>query len=79
MIGRRRQRFSGALELNDFVRVVLVTRSGSGWVVFHPGSDGKRRPARGIVLPPDILEFEIRRYPLGPGRLPHGYRWHHAL
>ena len=45
-----------------FGRVVLVAESEGGWVVFYSGVEGKRRPARDIVLPPDILESEIEQY-----------------
>ena len=49
-------------KLDVFGRVVLVAESGSGWIVFYLGAEGKRRPAKDIVVPPDILESEIEQY-----------------
>ena len=45
-----------------FGRQVLVVATDSGWDVFYPGPDGKRRPAPDIVVPADIHESEIERY-----------------
>ena len=45
-----------------FGRIVLVVESTNGWTAFYLGSEGKRRPARDLILPADILESEIERY-----------------
>ena len=50
------------LKFDVFGRIVLVVDSGDGWNAFYLGSEGKRRPAKDIVIPPDIPEAEIERY-----------------
>lgn len=51
-----------ALRFDVFGRELLVARNGDGWVVYHVGTDGKRRPARDLVVPADIAPGEIGRY-----------------
>ena len=51
-----------SLEFDVFGRIVLVVESEDGWAAFYLGSEGKRRPAKDIVIPPDIPEQEIERY-----------------
>ena len=45
-----------------FGRRVTVLRTEGGWQAFYGGTDGKRRPARDIVIPSDTAEEEIERY-----------------
>ncbi len=51
-----------ALKFDVFGRVVLVAEFENGWSAFYLGAEGKRRPAKDIVVPPDILESEIEQY-----------------
>ena len=51
-----------SLNFEVFGRAVQVTRSGTGWSVFYLGSEGKRRPAKNIVIPSDILEKDLGQY-----------------
>ena len=51
-----------ALKFDVFGRVVLVAQSRNGWSTFYSGAEGKRRPAKDIVVPRDILESEIQQY-----------------
>ncbi len=51
-----------ALKFDVFGHVVLVAETGNGWSAFYLGAEGKRRPAKDIVVPPDILESEIEQY-----------------
>lgn len=45
-----------------FGRTVQVVASEHGWSAFYLGSEGKRRPARDIVVPADILEANMEQY-----------------
>lgn len=45
-----------------FGRTVLVAESGDGWAAFYMGEEGKRRPAKDIVIPADLPESDIERY-----------------
>jgi len=49
------------MEFDLFGRRIVVERAPSGWAVFHPYEEGKRREA-GIRIPPDILEADIAQY-----------------
>ena len=51
-----------SLKFDVFGRKVLVVESADGWTAFYLGSEGKRRPAEGLIIPADILESEIERY-----------------
>lgn len=51
-----------SLRFEVFGREVLVVESEKGWVTFYPGTEGKRRPATDIVLPPDMAESDIEQY-----------------
>lgn len=53
---------SARLTFDVFGRRVIVETAERGWKAFYAGSDGKRRPARDIVIPEDIAEAEIERY-----------------
>lgn len=50
------------LRFDVFGREVLVIASSNGWVTFYAGTEGKRRPAPEIVIPPDLPESEISQY-----------------
>ena len=43
-------------------RVLEVHRDGGQWKAFYPGSDGTRRPARDIVIPPEVEERDLPGY-----------------
>ena len=51
-----------AMRFDVFGRQLVVERLGDRWVAFYQGPEGKRRPADGIVIPPDLLESEIGQY-----------------
>jgi hypothetical protein len=51
-----------SLRFNLFGRRVLVTESGKAWSVFYLGEEGKRRPAKDIVVPQDIPYSGIEQY-----------------
>jgi hypothetical protein len=51
-----------SLKFDVVGRLVLVAESGDGWAVFYLGAEGKRRPAKDIVIPADISESEIEQY-----------------
>ena len=50
------------VKFDVFGRLVLVAESGGGWAAFYMGAEGKKRPAKDIVIPADILESEIEQY-----------------
>ncbi|MDM8541954.1 hypothetical protein QUF90_12775 [Desulfococcaceae bacterium HSG9] len=50
------------LKFDVFGRNVLIVETESGWQAFYLGNEGKRRPARDIIVPPNILESEIAQY-----------------
>jgi hypothetical protein len=39
----------------------VVNRDGA-WKVFYLGTEGKKRPARDIVIPPSISEESVQEY-----------------
>ena len=45
-----------------FGRTVQVVPSERGWSAFFVGVEGKRRPARDIVVPGDISEKNMEQY-----------------
>lgn len=45
-----------------FGRRLTVERRRGAWVVYAPTSDGKRRPAEGVVIPPHVPETELAGY-----------------
>jgi hypothetical protein len=49
-----------------FGKRMLLERTTSGWAVFHPYEEGKRRHVPGLLIPPDIGEDEIARYLADP-------------
>ena len=52
---------STALRFNVFGRIYSIERTGSRWVAFLHGADGKRGPA-GFVVPDFIPEGELEQY-----------------
>ena len=42
--------------------LVIVEKTDSGWAVFYPGADGRRRFAEDIVIPDFIEESELENY-----------------
>ena len=53
---------SKSLLFDVFGRTVLVVASQGGWSAFYVGVEGKRRPARDLVVPGDITEEEMEQY-----------------
>ncbi|MEO1244595.1 MAG: hypothetical protein AAFX56_02830 [Pseudomonadota bacterium] len=51
-----------ALTFDVFGRLVLLEGGEDRWTAYYPGSEGKRRPAEDIVIPPGIAESELRQY-----------------
>ena len=47
------------MKLRAFGRNLEVLRSDDAWAVFDVGSEGKKRPATDIVLPPEISSEEV--------------------
>jgi hypothetical protein len=41
---------------------MLAVRSQGTWSVFYFGTDGKRRPARDVLVPPEVTESELVDY-----------------
>ena len=50
------------MEFDVFGRHIIIERQGTGWAVFEPGDDGKRREAPDIVISPDVPESGLLRY-----------------
>ena len=50
------------LKFDVFGRAVLIVETGSGWEAYYLGNEGKRRPARDIIVPSNIDESEIAQY-----------------
>lgn len=50
------------IKLDLFGRVVIATQNEFGWKIFYAGSEGKRRPALDIVVPPEIPESQLEQY-----------------
>jgi hypothetical protein len=51
-----------SIRFDVFGRRVLVVESEAGWSVFYLGTEGKRRPAHDIRVPPSVSESELERY-----------------
>ena len=51
-----------ALKFDLFGREVLITRDEDGWQAFYLGNEGKRRPARDIIIPRNIEEANMAQY-----------------
>jgi hypothetical protein len=50
------------LKFDLFGRELHLLRRDDTWQAFYPGNEGKRRPARDIVIPRDIEESDLARY-----------------
>ena len=50
------------IKFNVFGRLVTVEKADSGWAVYYPGADGKRRPAQDIIIPAFVSETELENY-----------------
>ena len=50
---------SKALRFDVFGTDVLVKRVDGRWSAFYAGGEGKRRPARDIVIPADLDEADL--------------------
>ena len=50
------------IRFDVFGRDVLIQGDENGWKAFYPGSEGKRRPAREIVIPPGLDESKLPGY-----------------
>ena len=50
------------LKFDVFGRDVLIVKTESGWQAIYSGSEGKRRPARDIIVPSNIVESEMVKY-----------------
>ncbi len=50
------------LKFDAFGQDVLIVETEGGWEAFYLGNEGKRRPARDIILPPSIEESKIAQY-----------------
>ena len=53
---------SERVKLDVFGRLMLAERTATGWQLFDLGSDGKRRPAKDIVVPDFISDAELEQY-----------------
>jgi hypothetical protein len=51
-----------SIKFNVYGRLVTVEKTDSGWAVFYPGADGKRRPAEDIIIPAFVSETELENY-----------------
>ena len=49
------------MRFDVFGRAVAIERAGDRWSVYYLGTEGKRRPARDIVVPSDRPASEIER------------------
>lgn len=50
------------LKYEVFGKRVSVVRTGERWLAYYESSDGKRRPARDIVIPSGIDESDLGLY-----------------
>ena len=50
------------LKFDVFGRAVLIVETEGGWEAHYLGNEGKRRPARDIIVPSNIDESEIAQY-----------------
>jgi len=51
-----------SIRFDVFGRDVLVSRSEEEWEAFYVGNEGKRRPARDIIIPGVIEESKLTQY-----------------
>ncbi len=50
------------LKFDVFGQDVLIVETDKVWQAFYLGNEGNRRPARDIIVPPNIAESEIAQY-----------------
>lgn len=50
------------IKFNVFGRLVTVEKADSGWAVYYPGADGKRRPAQDIIIPAFVSADGLEKY-----------------
>jgi hypothetical protein len=50
------------LKFDVFGQDVAIVKTGSGWQAFYSGPEGKRRPARDIIVPSNIEGSELVKY-----------------
>ena len=50
------------LKFDVFGRDVVIVKTEDGWQAFYLGNEGKRRPARDIIVPSNITESDMTRY-----------------
>jgi len=51
-----------SIKFNVYGKWVTVEKTDSGWAVFYPGAEGKRRPAEDIIIPSFVSENQLERY-----------------
>ena len=51
-----------SIKFNVYGKLVTVEKTDSGWAVFYPGADGKRRPAEDIIIPAFVSEAGLENY-----------------
>ena len=51
-----------AMKFDVFGTPVLVSRANDRWTAYYLGTEGKRRPARDIIVPADTPAAEIELY-----------------
>ena len=50
------------MKLNAYGKIIEVIRSGDKWQVFYVGTEGKKRDARGLIIPSHISQEEVIHY-----------------
>lgn len=50
------------IRFDVFGRQIAVERSDFGWEVYFLGDEGKRRPARDVLIPSSVTEAELEGY-----------------
>ena len=51
-----------SIKFDVFGRDVLIVARAGGWKAFYLGTEGKRRPADDIVIPPGLEESRLAEY-----------------
>ena len=50
------------MEFDVFGTRMVVERTPSGWALFYPAEEGKRRTVPGLLIPPDTAPADIPQY-----------------
>ena len=50
------------IKIKVYGTLVIVEKTDSGWKVFYPSADGRRRPAADIVIPDFVDESGLENY-----------------